>query len=117
MGVDEPPVAPTISAERLLRDGKWNEEDIIPANAHLLDGEPLKISALIGESILVTKGSRDGVYSGSTCKRFEAVVIGTEVYMLFGKAAHLVDSTNQVGHFQKVLTAIGNFCICSLLEW
>ncbi|XP_035834451.1 uncharacterized protein LOC110867529 [Helianthus annuus] len=27
----------------LLRDGKWNDEDIIPANACLLDGEPLKI--------------------------------------------------------------------------
>jgi len=25
-----------------------------------------------------------------------------------------VGSTNQVGHFQKVLTAIGNFCICSI---
>jgi H+-transporting ATPase len=36
------------------------------------------------------------------------------VHTFFGKAAHLVDSTNNVGHFQKVLTAIGNFCICSI---
>uniref|UniRef100_A0A0A0LTH0 Plasma membrane ATPase n=1 Tax=Cucumis sativus TaxID=3659 RepID=A0A0A0LTH0_CUCSA len=32
----------------------------------------------------------------------EAVVIATGVHTFFGKAAHLVDSTNQVGHFQKL---------------
>ncbi|XWS11728.1 hypothetical protein CRYUN_Cryun37aG0024600 [Craigia yunnanensis] len=30
------------------------------------------------------------------------------------KPAHLVDSANNIGHFQTVLTAIGNFCICSI---
>ncbi|KAF5755038.1 putative P-type H(+)-exporting transporter [Helianthus annuus] len=119
---------------KVLRDGKWNEEeaailvpgdiisiklgDIIPADARLLEGDPLKIdqSALTGESLPVTKLPGDGVYSGSTCKQgeIEAVVIATGVHTFFGKAAHLVDSTNQVGHFQKVLTAIGNFCICSI---
>ncbi|KAL8097990.1 hypothetical protein AgCh_030934 [Apium graveolens] len=119
---------------KVLRDGKWNEEDaaelvpgdiisiklgdIVPADARLLEGDPLKIdqSALTGESLPVTKGPGDGVYSGSTCKQgeLEAVVIATGVHTFFGKAAHLVDSTNQVGHFQKVLTAIGNFCICSI---
>lgn len=51
----------------------------------------------------VTKGPGDGVYSGSTVKQgeIEAVVIATGVHTFFGKAAHLVDSTNQVGHFQK----------------
>ncbi|XP_057791960.1 plasma membrane ATPase 1 [Salvia miltiorrhiza] len=119
---------------KVLRDGRWSEEeacvlvpgdiisiklgDIVPADARLLDGDPLKIdqSALTGESLPVTKGPGDGVYSGSTCKQgeLEAVVIATGVHTFFGKAAHLVDSTNQVGHFQKVLTAIGNFCICSI---
>ncbi|CAA3008051.1 ATPase 11, plasma membrane-type [Olea europaea subsp. europaea] len=119
---------------KVLRDGKWCEVDasvlvpgdiisiklgdIVPADARLLDGDPLKIdqSALTGESLPVTKGPGDGVYSGSTCKQgeIEAVVIATGVHTFFGKAAHLVDSTNQVGHFQKVLTAIGNFCICSI---
>ncbi|PRQ53684.1 putative proton-exporting ATPase [Rosa chinensis] len=119
---------------KVLRDGKWNEEDasvlvpgdiisiklgdIIPADARLLDGDPLKIdqSALTGESLPVTKGPGGSVYSGSTCKQgeIEAVVIATGVHTFFGKAAHLVDSTNQQGHFQKVLTAIGNFCICSI---
>ncbi|CAI9777366.1 unnamed protein product [Fraxinus pennsylvanica] len=119
---------------KVLHDGKWSEVDasvlvpgdvisiklgdIVPADARLLDGDPLKIdqSALTGESLPATKGPGDGVYSGSTCKQgeIEAVVIATGVHTFFGKAAHLVDSTNQVGHFQRVLTAIGNFCICSI---
>jgi H+-transporting ATPase len=92
--------------------------DIIPADARLLEGDPLKIdqSALTGESLPVTKNPGASVYSGSTCKQgeIEAVVIATGVHTFFGKAAHLVDSTTHVGHFQKVLTAIGNFCICSI---
>nr|CAD1841818.1 unnamed protein product [Ananas comosus var. bracteatus] len=123
-----------LGSPRKPRDGRWSEEeaailvpgdiisiklgDIIPADARLLHGDPLKIdqSALTGESLPVTKGPGDGVYSGSTCKQgeIEAVVIATGVHTFFGKAAHLVDSTNQVGHFQKVLTSIGNFCICSI---
>uniref|UniRef100_A0A803L908 Plasma membrane ATPase n=1 Tax=Chenopodium quinoa TaxID=63459 RepID=A0A803L908_CHEQI len=113
---------------KVLRNGRWSEEDaavlvpgdiisiklgdIVPADARLMDGDPLKIdqSSLTGESLPVTKGPGDGVYSGSTCKQgeIEAVVIATGVHTFFGKAAHLVDSTNQV------LTAIGNFCICSI---
>ncbi|KAJ3698967.1 hypothetical protein LUZ61_002672 [Rhynchospora tenuis] len=119
---------------KVLRDGKWAEQDaailvpgdiisvklgdIIPADARLLEGDPLKIdqSALTGESLPVTKNPGDEVFSGSTCKQgeIEAVVIATGVHTFFGKAAHLVDSTNNVGHFQQVLTAIGNFCICSI---
>ncbi|TYH56553.1 hypothetical protein ES332_D08G027400v1 [Gossypium tomentosum] len=119
---------------KVLRDGKWTEQeaailvpgdiisiklgDIIPADARLLEGDPLKLdqSALTGESLPVTKNPGDEVFSGSTCKQgeIEAIVIATGVHTFFGKAAHLVDSTNQVGHFQKVLTAIGNFCICSI---
>nr|XP_009399554.1 PREDICTED: plasma membrane ATPase isoform X2 [Musa acuminata subsp. malaccensis] len=119
---------------KVLRDGKWSEQeaailvpgdiisiklgDIIPADARLLEGDPLKIdqSALTGESLPVTKMPGNEVFSGSTCKQgeIEAIVIATGVHTFFGKAAHLVDSTNNVGHFQKVLTAIGNFCICSI---
>ncbi|XP_047941944.1 plasma membrane ATPase 2-like isoform X2 [Salvia hispanica] len=92
--------------------------DIVPADVRLLEGDALKIdqSALTGESLPVNKGPGEAVYSGSTCKlgELEAVVYATGVHTFFGKAAHLVDTTNQVGHFQKVLTAIGNFCICSI---
>nr|AMY26503.1 H(+)-ATPase 7 [Pyrus betulifolia] len=119
---------------KVLRNGKWAEEDaavlvpgditsiklgdIVPADARLLEGDPLKIdqSALTGESLPVTKNPGDGVYSGSTCKQgeIEGVVIATGVHTFFGKAAHLVDNTTHVGHFQQVLTSIGNFCICSI---
>ncbi|TYH15587.1 hypothetical protein ES288_A05G053500v1 [Gossypium darwinii] len=92
--------------------------DIILADARLLEGDALKFdqSALTGESLPVTKNPGDEVFSGSTCKQgeIEAVVIATGVHTFFGKAAHLVDNTNNVGHFQKVLAAIGNFCICSI---
>ncbi|TKY74642.1 ATPase 5 [Spatholobus suberectus] len=119
---------------KVLRDGRWTEQDaailvpgdiisiklgdIIPADARLLEGDALSVdqSALTGESLPVTKNPSDEVFSGSTVKKgeIEAVVIATGVHTFFGKAAHLVDSTKQVGHFQKVLSAIGNFCICSI---
>ncbi|WVZ55310.1 LOW QUALITY PROTEIN: hypothetical protein U9M48_005984 [Paspalum notatum var. saurae] len=119
---------------KVLRDGRWSEEDaailvpgdvisiklgdIIPADARLLEGDPLKIdqSALTGECLPVTKSPGNSVYSGSTCKQgeTEAVVIATGMHTFFGKAAHLVDSTNHVGHFQKVLRSIGNFCIATI---
>lgn len=119
---------------KVLRDGKWSEEDaailvpgdlisvklgdIIPADARLLEGDPLKIdqSALTGESLPVTKNPGDEVFSGSTCKQgeIEAVVIATGVHTFFGKAAHLVDSTNQVGHFQKVPSLINQLTKSSL---
>ncbi|CAN1343987.1 ATPase 9, plasma membrane-type [Linum perenne] len=94
---------------KVLRDGKWSEQDA----ALLVPGD---ISALTGESLPVTRNPGDEVFSGSTCKQgeLEAVVIATGVHTFFGKAAHLVDSTNNEGHFQKVLTAIGNFCIISI---
>ncbi|KAG5523632.1 hypothetical protein RHGRI_035432 [Rhododendron griersonianum] len=66
---------------------------------------PKTKSALTGESLPVTKRTGDEVYSGSTCKQgeIEAVVIATGVHSFFGKAAHLVDSTEVVGHFQQIL--------------
>lgn len=111
-----------LACMQVLRDGKWVEMeaadlvpgdiisiklgDIIPADARLLEGDPLKVdqSALTGESLPVTKNACDEVFSGSTVKQgeIEAVVIATGVHTFFGKAAHLVDSTNQVGHFQQV---------------
>ncbi|KAL0733868.1 hypothetical protein Bca4012_010078 [Brassica carinata] len=120
------------AVDLVLRDGQWSEQeasilvpgdiitvklgDIIPADARLLDGDPLKIdqSSLTGESIPVTKHPGDEIFSGSTCKQgeIEAIVVATGVHTFFGKTGHLVDTTNQTGHFQRVITSIGNFCIC-----
>ncbi|CAN0877805.1 ATPase 10, plasma membrane-type [Linum grandiflorum] len=119
---------------KVLRDGEWQERDaailvpgdivsvklgdIIPADVRMLEGDPLKVdqSGLTGESLPVTKKTGDEIFSGSICKHgeVEAVVIATGVHSFLGKAAHLVNSTDVVGHFQKVLTSIGNFCICSI---
>ena len=116
---------------KVLRDGRWCEQeaeilvpgdiisvklgDIIPADARLLEGDPLKIdqSALTGESLPVHKHPGDEVFSGSTVKQgeIEAIVIATGVHTFFGKAAHLVDSTNNVGHFQKVMSGAVFKCL------
>lgn len=115
----------------MLRDEKWQEKDaavlvpgdiisiklgdIVPADARLLEGDPLKIdqAALTGESLPVNRSPGDEVFSGSTVKQgeIEAVVIATGVHTFFGKAAHLVDSTNNVGHFQKVIFQHGQFIL------
>ncbi|RZC87471.1 hypothetical protein C5167_036011 [Papaver somniferum] len=73
--------------------------------AHLA---PKAKSALTGECLPVTKNAGDSVFAGSTCKQgeIEAVVIATGVHSFFGKAAHLVDTTNQVGHFQKARAGV-----------
>uniref|UniRef100_A0A453PWI8 Cation-transporting P-type ATPase N-terminal domain-containing protein n=1 Tax=Aegilops tauschii subsp. strangulata TaxID=200361 RepID=A0A453PWI8_AEGTS len=80
------------------------------AAAALMAGlAPKTKSALTGESMAVNKHAGQGVFSGSTVKQgeIEAVVIATGVHTFFGKAAHLVDSTNNVGHFQQTM-AIGS---------
>ncbi|KAK9074337.1 hypothetical protein SSX86_006935 [Deinandra increscens subsp. villosa] len=89
-----------VSIPFLIVHGHWSEQeasilvlgdiinielgDIVPADARLLEGDPLKIdqSALTGESLPVNKNPYDEVFSGSTCKQGEidAVVIATEVF-------------------------------------
>lgn len=116
---------------KVKRDGQWTVlparellpddvirirlGDIIPADAKLLEGDPLQVdqSALTGESLPVTHKTGDVVYSGSVIKQGEidAVVtaIGTKTF--FGKTAHLVESTHSTSHFQKAVLKIGNFLI------
>ncbi|XXG56815.1 hypothetical protein AAC387_Pa03g4134 [Persea americana] len=120
---------------KVLRDGRWSEqeaailvpgdiisiksEDIVPADARLLNGDQLMMdeSAITGECFIVKRNPGHVVFSGSTCKQgeIEAVVVATGVHTFFGKDVNLVDSSNQVGHLEKVLTAICEFCICSVM--
>lgn len=95
--------------------------DIIPADMKVLEGEPLKVdqAGLTGESLPVTKEPGDEVYSSSVVKRGEidCMVHATGLNTFFGKAANLVSETEEHGHLQQVLSAIGLFCMSYIALW
>ena len=116
---------------RVIRDGKWVNPaarelvpgdvirmrlgDIVPADARLLDGDPMSIdqSALTGESLPATRKPGDAVFSGSIIRRGEssALVYATGANTYFGKTAELVQDAHTVSHFQKAVLKIGNYLI------
>ena len=89
--------------------------DIVPADAELLDSEPLEIdqSALTGESLPVTRKTSEVVYSGSIVRQGEAdalvQVTGAKTY--FGKTAQLVEKAHTTSHFQQAILKIGDYLI------
>ena len=89
--------------------------DIIPADARLLEGDPIEVdqSALTGESLPVSHASGDAVYSGSIVKQgeTEALVYGTGVNTYFGRTAQLVEMAQTRSHFQRAVLHIGNYLI------
>ena len=116
---------------RVIRDGKWVNPaarelvpgdvirmrlgDIVPADARLLDGDPMSVdqSALTGESLPATRKPGDAVFSGSIIRRGEssALVYATGANTYFGKTAELVQDAHTVSHFQKAVLKIGNYLI------
>ena len=116
---------------RVLRDDKWitppSRElvpgdvirlrlgDIVPADARLLDGDPIEVdqSALTGESLPATRKSGDAVFSASIIRQGEigALVYATGAKTFFGKTAELVQEAQTVSHFQKAVLKIGTFLI------
>ena len=116
---------------RVKRDGKWDTPlarelvpgdvirlrlgDIVPADARLLDGDPVEVdqSALTGESLPATRKSGEAVYSGSIIRQGEigAMVYATGANTYFGKTAQLVQAAHTVSHFQKAVLKIGNYLI------
>jgi H+-transporting ATPase len=116
---------------RVKRDGTWTTVparelvpgdlmririgDIIPADARLLEGDPIQVdqSALTGESLPVTRHSGQAVYSGSILKQGEigALVYATGQNTYFGKTAHLVETAHTISHFQKAVLKIGDYLI------
>jgi H+-transporting ATPase len=117
---------------RVKRDGAWTTVparelvpgdlmririgDIIPADARLLEGDPVQVdqSALTGESLPVTRNPGDTVYSGSILKQGEidALVYATGQNTYFGKTAHLVETAaHSVSHFQRAVLKIGDYLI------
>jgi H+-transporting ATPase len=89
--------------------------EIVPADARLLDGDPLQVdqSALTGESLPVTRETGDAVYSGSIIKQGEidGLVYATGPDTYFGKTAHLVGEAHTVSHFQRAVLKIGDYLI------
>ena len=116
---------------RVKRDGQWitiparelvpgdvirvRIGDIIPADARLLEGDPVQVdqSALTGESLPVTHKKGDVVYSGSILKQGEAdaLVSATGEKTYFGRTAHLVEKTHTTSHFQRAVLKIGDYLI------
>jgi len=108
---------------RVKRDGKWINPparelvpgdiirmrlgDIVPADARLLDGDPVEVdqSALTGESLPAERKSGDAVFSGSIIRQGEigAMVYATGTNTYFGKTAQLVQEAHTVSHFQKAV--------------
>lgn len=116
---------------RVKRDGKWVNPaarelvpgdvirmrlgDIVPADARLLDGDPVEVdqSALTGESLPAERKSGEAVYSGSIIRQGEigALVYATGSNTYFGKTAQLVQGAHTVSHFQRAVLKIGNYLI------
>ncbi|MEO7064735.1 MAG: plasma-membrane proton-efflux P-type ATPase [Dokdonella sp.] len=116
---------------RVKRDGKWITPparelvagdviqlrlgDIVPADARLLDGDPMSVdqSALTGESLPARRDPGDAVFSGSIVRRGQssALVYATGTHTYFGKTAQLVEQAKTVSHFQKAVLKIGNYLI------
>ncbi|PJE05977.1 MAG: plasma-membrane proton-efflux P-type ATPase [Legionella sp.] len=116
---------------RVKRDGKWLTPlatelvpgdlirlrlgDIVPADARLLDGDPVEVdqSALTGESLPIEHRSGEAVFSGSIIRQGEisALVYATGENTYFGKTAHLVEEAHTVSHFQRAVLKIGNYLI------
>jgi H+-transporting ATPase len=116
---------------KVRRDGDWKSiparqlvpgdlirvrlGDIVPADAKLLDGEPMEVdqSALTGESLPVTRKPGEMLYSGSIIKQGEsdAQVQATGAKTYFGKTAELVKQAHTASHFQKAVLQIGNYLI------
>jgi H+-transporting ATPase len=116
---------------RVRRDGSWSMlparelvpgdlvrlrlGEIVPADTRLLEGADLEVdqSALTGESLPVTRGPGESVYSSSVVKRGESegVVTATGRATFFGKTAQLVEEARTVSHFQRAVLQIGNYLI------
>lgn len=113
------------------RDGQWQSVparelvpgdivrikigDVLPADLTLLACDDLSIdqAALTGESLPVSRGTGEAVYSGSILKRgqSEAVVSATGVNTFFGKTAKLVSEAESTDHLQEAVLKLSDYLI------
>jgi H+-transporting ATPase len=84
--------------------------DMIPADCVLQSGRDLEIdqSAITGESLPVTRGSRDMVYSGSliVSGNMTAVVVGTGIHSVYGRSAQLMREPKTQTKLQQFIFSI-----------
>ncbi|OIN78916.1 plasma-membrane proton-efflux P-type ATPase [Mycobacterium malmoense] len=119
------------SAARVLRDGAWvtvavrelvpgdvvrvRLGDVVPADLRVLDDVTLEVdqSAMTGESLAVSRGQGESLFSGSVLVRGEAdaLVCATGVSSYMGKTTALVESAGTVSHFQRAVLRIANYLI------
>lgn len=89
--------------------------DIVPADARLLDGDPVEVdqSALTGESLPVERKTGEVVYSGSIVRQGEidALVYATGKDTYYGKTAELVGTAQTRSHFQQAVIRIADYLI------
>lgn len=116
---------------RVLRDGVWvtvpvrelvpgdvvrvRLGDVVPADLRVLDDATLEVdqSALTGESLAVSRGRGQDLFSGSVVVRGEAdaLVRATGASSFMGKTTTLVQSAGTVSHFQRAVLRIANYLI------
>ncbi|HKJ88461.1 MAG TPA: HAD-IC family P-type ATPase, partial [Gammaproteobacteria bacterium] len=93
--------------------------DVVPADAQILKDQSLSAdeSPLTGESLPVSKGGGDMVYSGTTAKqgRAWAVVVATGTRTKFARTVELVEEAGGQSHFQRAVIRIGYFLIAAAL--
>ncbi len=119
------------STARARRDGRWTEiptrelvpgdvvrvrlGDVVLADARLLDDAELQVdqSALTGESLPVTRGRGEVLYSGAIITRGEgdALIYATGAASYFGETTALVEKAGTVSHFQRAVMRIANYLI------
>ena len=119
------------SSARVLRDGAWvtvavrelvpgdvvrvRLGDVVPADLRVLDDVTLEVdqSAMTGESLAVSRGQGESLYSGSVLVRGEAdaLVCATGASSYMGKTTALVETAGTVSHFQRAVLRIANYLI------
>ncbi len=119
------------SSARVLRDGTWvtvavrelvpgdvvrvRLGDVVPADLRVLEEVTLEVdqSAMTGESLAVSRGQGESLYSGSVLVRGEgdALVCATGASSYIGKTAALVETAGTVSHFQRAVLRIANYLI------
>ena len=89
--------------------------DVVPADARLLGDSPLQVdqSAMTGESLPVSRGRGEVLYSGSVITRGEAdaLVYATGSGSFLGRTTSLVQTAGAVSHFQQAVMRIAHYLI------